>query len=133
MWDTEKMRTNTERTVKLHHSVADIMIKPVGDVRTETLKHLIQLALDSYTECERVSAETVYDEARDRHGDYYQTPGYYLHLYRQRKGLTQAVLAKKIDIRQHHLSEMEHNKRTIGKMLAKRLAAILEIDYRKLL
>lgn len=127
------MRTNSEKPVKLHHPIADIMIKPLGDVRTETLKNLIQLALDSYTECERVSAQTVHEEAKQRHRDYYQTPGYYLHLYRQRQGMTQVELAKIADIRQHHLSEMEHNKRPIGKKLAHRLAKILGFEYRKLL
>jgi plasmid maintenance system antidote protein VapI len=47
--------------------------------------------------------------------------------------LTQAMLAEQTGIRQHHLSEMEHNKRPLGKVNAKKLADILECDYRRLL
>ena len=60
-------------------------------------------------------------------------PGYYLRLYRQRAELTQGRLAEQAGIRQHHLSEMENNKRVSSKTNAKKLAAILDCDYRKLL
>ncbi len=49
---------------------------------------------------------------------------------RYKAQLTQKQLAAKLDIRQHHLSEMEHAKRPIGKQMAKRLAAALGCDYR---
>jgi DNA-binding XRE family transcriptional regulator len=77
------------------------------------------------------AAEAVHRAARQRHGDEYQTPGYYLRLYRKRADLTQAALAKKVDVLQHDLSEMEHNKRPIGKATAKKLAQVLDCDYRK--
>lgn len=44
--------------------------------------------------------------------------------------LTQKALAEMIGIRPHHISEMEHGKRPIGKKMAHRLAAIFDIDYR---
>jgi len=47
--------------------------------------------------------------------------------------MTQAKLADKTGIRQHHLSMMENNKRPLGRANAKKLAAILDCDYRKLL
>lgn len=49
---------------------------------------------------------------------------------RYREELTQAELAKKLGIRQHHLSEMENGKRPIGKEMAKKLARVLRADYR---
>lgn len=82
---------------------------------------------------DRVPAKEIHDEARERHGEYYRSIGYYLRLYRQRADLTQAALAKRSGIRQHHLSEMENNKRVLGKVNAKKLAEILDCDYRKLL
>lgn len=82
---------------------------------------------------DRVPAKEIHDEARERHGEYYRSTGYYLRLYRQRADLTQAALAKRSGIRQHHLSEMENNKRVLGKVNAKKLAEILDCDYRKLL
>ncbi len=49
---------------------------------------------------------------------------------RYREDMTQKQLADKLGIRQHHLSEMENGKRPIGKEMAKKLAAILNADYR---
>jgi len=60
-------------------------------------------------------------------------PGVFLRGARGKEGLTQAQLAAKTNIPQRHISEMENNKRPIGKEMAKRLAAALDIDYRALL
>jgi DNA-binding XRE family transcriptional regulator len=49
---------------------------------------------------------------------------------RDREELTQAQLAKKIGVKRHHISEMEHGKRPIGKEMAKRLARALHTDYK---
>ncbi len=49
---------------------------------------------------------------------------------RYKEEITQAELAKRLGIRQSHLSEMENAKRTIGKEMASRLAAVLRCDYR---
>ena len=49
---------------------------------------------------------------------------------RKREGLTQKQLAQLLGISQTHISEMEHGKRPIGKEMAKRLAAVLRVDYR---
>ena len=127
------MHIDTHKLVRFHHPLADISIKPANDIHTEILKTLIQLALDSYQESRCFSAESIHNEAKVRNAENYQTPGYYLKLYRIRANLTQTKLANKIGIGQHHLSEMEHNKRTIGKKMAKVLAEILNSDYRKLL
>ncbi len=56
-----------------------------------------------------------------------------LRAYRTREGLTQKQLAGLTGIPQHHISEMENGKRSIGKERAKKLAAALHCDYRQLL
>ncbi len=56
-----------------------------------------------------------------------------LRAYRTREGLTQKELAAVTGIPQHHISEMENGKRSIGKERAKRLAEALHCDYRQLL
>ena len=54
-----------------------------------------------------------------------------LRAYRNRQGLTQKQLAEMTGIPQHHLSEMENGKRTIGKERARVLASALGVsDYR---
>ncbi len=49
---------------------------------------------------------------------------------RHKAGLTQKALADQIGVKPHHISEMEHGKRPIGKNMAHRLAKIFGIDYR---
>jgi ribosome-binding protein aMBF1 (putative translation factor) len=62
--------------------------------------------------------------------DNVRRPGAMLRGSRYREEMTQAELAKRLGIRQSHLSEMENAKRPIGKEMAKRLAEILRCDYR---
>ncbi len=121
------------QALTIHHDLGDVVLKPSGKVNQARLKKMIRSTLDQYLVEDRVSAKTIHAEAKQRHGDDYRTPGYYLRLYRQRAELTQTELADKTGIRQHHLSEMENNKRMLGKANAKKLAGILDFDYRRLL
>ncbi|MFH7326116.1 helix-turn-helix domain-containing protein [Desulfurivibrio sp. C05AmB] len=50
--------------------------------------------------------------------------------YRYREDLTQAQLAELTGIPQRHISEMENGRRPIGKERARKLAAVLNADYR---
>lgn len=49
---------------------------------------------------------------------------------RHKADIIQVQLAEALGIRQHHLSEMENGKRPLGKQMAKRLAEVLDCDYR---
>lgn len=49
---------------------------------------------------------------------------------RNREGLTQSELGEMIGVAQYHISRMERGRRTIGKALAKKLAALFKTDYR---
>ena len=57
-------------------------------------------------------------------------PGQMLKGLRVREGLTQAQLSQKTGLHTRHISEMENDKRPIGKVMAKRLAKALKADYR---
>lgn len=59
--------------------------------------------------------------------------GTYLKGIRYREELTQDQLAEATGIARRHISEMENGKRTIGKENAKKLAAVLHVDYRMFL
>lgn len=59
--------------------------------------------------------------------------GIYLKGIRYREELTQDQLAVATGIARRHISEMENGKRTIGKENAKKLAAVLSVDYRMFL
>lgn len=127
------------QALEIHHDLADVVVQPNGKVDGLRLKEAILSALDLYwaenqvLEENRVPAKVVHDETRQRHGDYYQTSGYYLRLFRQRADLTQEELGSRTGILQHHLSEIENNKRVLGKSNARKLAKILDCDYRRLL
>ncbi len=60
-------------------------------------------------------------------------PSVFLSGARHREGLTQVELAERAGIPRRHISEMENNKRPIGKMNARKLAEVLHIDPRRLL
>jgi ribosome-binding protein aMBF1 (putative translation factor) len=49
---------------------------------------------------------------------------------RGKEAMTQKQLSELTGIAQHHISEMETGKRTIGKDTARKLAKALNIDYR---
>jgi transcriptional regulator with XRE-family HTH domain len=44
--------------------------------------------------------------------------------------MSQKELADQIGVKQVHISQMENEKRPIGKAMAKRLAKVLNVDYR---
>ncbi len=57
-------------------------------------------------------------------------PGETVRGFRLREELTQAALAEKIGVRQHHISEIENGKRSISLEMAKKLASVLGTDHR---
>jgi transcriptional regulator with XRE-family HTH domain len=57
-------------------------------------------------------------------------PGVCIRGGRGKEGLTQKQLAEQIGVAQHHISEMENGKRTVGKEMAKKLSEVLNVDYR---
>jgi ribosome-binding protein aMBF1 (putative translation factor) len=63
----------------------------------------------------------------------YSRPGACLQGARLKEGLSQVALAKKLGVPQTNVSAMELGKRPIGKKMAKRIAKVLNIDYRTFL
>lgn len=70
------------------------------------------------------SVEEVFPEA---------TPGMMLRGLRGKEELTQAEFAKRLGVSQHHVSEMESNKRTIGIDMARRIATEFKVPYKMFL
>jgi len=126
------MRTE-KHEIKLDHPLANIKIHPLDNIDSADLKNLIKLALDSYALGQNIPANVIHAEIRNKHQEGFGTPGYYLRLFRGRADLSQEKLAENIGIKQHHISEMEKNKRPIGKTLAKKFATSFGCDYKKFL
>ncbi len=59
-----------------------------------------------------------------------QLPGICLTGARHKEGVTQREFSKITGIPQRHISEMENNKRSIGKEMAKKLGKALNISYK---
>ena len=57
-------------------------------------------------------------------------PGAAIKGARLREGYSQVQLAEMIGAKQHHISEMENGKRSVGKETAKRLSKALNTEYR---
>lgn len=62
--------------------------------------------------------------------DKYGEAGLALRGLRARENLTQKALAERLNIAQHHISEMENKKRSIGKEMARRLAKEFNVSYK---
>ena len=97
-------------------------------VSRHTGKELLQFIALQRRDEGRVAAAKLLPELSDDR----TRPAAVLRGLRMREKLTQKALAELLGMRQHHLSEMEHGKRTIGKAMAKKLAAALNTDWRLL-
>lgn len=73
-----------------------------------------------------VPAEVVFPDLLDDE----KRPATMLRGSRYKMGMTQKQLAAVLDVKQHHLSEMENAKRPIGKAMARKLAEALRCHYR---
>ena len=118
--------------IQLNHPLADIRIKALKCDQSR-LMALIRETLDTHLMESSIDSSVFQEKVEKKFGKHYKTPGYYVRLYRNRSDLTQARLANQLEIKQHHISEIENNKRAIGKVLAKKLGQLLQCDYRKFL
>ena len=59
-----------------------------------------------------------------------QTPGTMLRGARFKEDMTQVQLTAASGIPRRHISDMENNRRPIGKQTARKLAEVLRVDYR---
>ncbi len=84
--------------------------------RRSRLGKEVQAYIEAKTNQDRIPAEEIFPDAFDS----VKGPAIALRGMRHREELTQKKLATMLDIRQHHLSEMENCKRSIGKEMAKK-------------
>ena len=91
------------------------------------IKKVLEFALS--LGCKSIKDDTVlFSEALGFNED--ESPGVILTGARYREGFTQKELSKLTGIPQAHISAMENSKRSIGVIIAKKLAKVLNTDYR---
>lgn len=113
-----------------------IDLRITGEIPAKILRALeeeygdtLQVLAEEEDELLDVTATDWYRETKKR-----ITPGDTLRIYRENAGLTQEALGQKIGgVPRQHISNMENGKRPIGKESAKKLAAVLHVDYRAFL
>ncbi|MBK5275419.1 MAG: helix-turn-helix transcriptional regulator [Desulfuromonadales bacterium] len=92
--------------------------------RTARELHVVDLTEQKITEKDYYAPEELSSELKINRA------GVCIRGGRVKEGLTQKQLAEQIGIAQHHISEMENGKRTVGKEMARKLSEVLNVDYR---
>ena len=121
---TRKLHTNNLIEVIIHDE-ADMKFAIPRSEAPKILKMLKPFQVDE-DDNELVSADKVFADLDKKYGKV----GVTIRGLRHRDGMTQVELAKKLDIKQSHVSQMEHGKRVIGKKMAQKLAKIFNTNYR---
>lgn len=109
---------------KKPHTETVLRFKGPKSKTDEAIKALNEMGFTPMDEPEAAPWQEAFPELQEN------APGTYLAGARHREGLTQRQLADRTGIPQRHISEMENGKRPIGKETAKKLADVLEVDYR---
>lgn len=115
-------RTKTRHT---DNKLVSLTFK-VHAANVERIKRYVQAIEPEQGEVGSITAEEFFD----RYFPGESKPAVALRGARGRQELTQKQLADLTGIPQRHISEMEHDKRPIGKENARKLAAALNTDYR---
>ena len=113
-------KPNTEKYIDICLRVPAKDATQVINATREFLKLAGHEVLEIYEE-ELYSATEVFPDSH---------PGKILRGLRTRENITQAQLAQKSGLKPHHISEMEHGKRSIGKDVARRLAKLFNVSYK---
>ncbi len=95
------------------------------DVPNSKLKPIL-VSLQDYSEETLPWREVAKDRIKAAGGE----SAHMVRTSREIAGLTQTELARRLNMPQANLSQIETGKRTIGKSLAKKLAKIFNVDYR---
>jgi len=120
----KKLHINNPVEVVIHDKVDMKFMLPRQEV--QKLFKLLEPFQVIEDDDELISADVVFADLDKKYGKIGST----IRGLRFRDGITQVELAKKLGIKQSHVSEIEHSKRVVGKVMAQKLAKIFNINYR---
>lgn len=96
-------------------------------LRTRLATNLYVAAVDSNSE--KKNWRDLFKKDLESHNE----QGLYLKGLRLREGYTQKQLGDLIGVSQNNISAMEHGRRSIGKVIAQRLAYVFDVNYQNFL
>lgn len=113
---TKKHPTNLDEIIRFHHAgVFYELPKKVAE------KYRVS--------SDTVNANKIFSDVNKK----YTKPGALLRGLRARESLTQIEMADKIQVTQSDISQMENGTRKIGRVIAKRIQKLFDVDYRSFL
>ena len=89
-------------------------------------KYVVDDEKPKKTKKNTVTIKSIFDKLDEK----YTRAGALLKGLRLREGLSQVAFAKKINVTQANLSNMENGRRPIGKIIAKRIEKVFGTNYR---
>lgn len=116
------------KTPRIEITIRGAAIPPkLIDVLKEEYGQELSLVADDGDELVDVFETQWYKGVREK-----MTPGKYLRIYRENKGLTQIQLGEALGgIPRQHISNMEHGRRSISLKMARKLSSILGAPLEK--
>jgi DNA-binding XRE family transcriptional regulator len=103
-----------------HHDKTYAIPKKIAE------KYIVEVKKPKRTKKESKTIQQIFDSLDAK----FTKAGALLKGLRLREGLSQIEFAKKIDVTQANLSNMENGRRPIGKIIAKRIEKIFGTNYR---
>jgi antitoxin component HigA of HigAB toxin-antitoxin module len=106
-----------------------------GEIPSHLLTYLEQSfgqdveVVEEDEECINIFETDWYHEIQEK-----TTPGEILRIYRENVGMSQAELAKKLgNLTRQKISDMEHNRRSISKEMARKISQIFKVPVERFL
>lgn len=107
----------------IHHNKTYVIPKKVAE------KYIVDPALHKRAIKKTPTVKSLLKNLEDK----FTKAGALLKGLRIREGLSQVEFAKKINVTQANLSNMENGRRSIGKIIAKRIENVFGVNYRHFL
>lgn len=109
---------------KKHHTKKVAQVSWHGSIYAVPIDVMEQYKVSN--EEDYMSIDDIFSDLTEEYGE----PGVLLRGLRFREGLSQNEFAKKMNMSQANLSAIENGRRSVGKVLAKRISEIFDVDYR---
>lgn len=104
----------------IHHDKTYAIPKKIAE------KYVLEIKKSKKSKNKPISIQSLFEKLDTK----FTKAGALLKGLRLREGLSQVEFAKKINVTQANLSNMENGRRPIGKMIAKRIEKVFKANYR---